>query len=301
MSRTTRKWAMLASTTAIIAIASIAGAGARAQSASSVAPSGVSQGAVADDASKLRVCADPNYLPFSNTAGEGFENKVAALLAKSMGRKLEYTWASYRGQGGFPNFLADNLQKHKCDVIMDLPYGDGEEGFTDAYYTSSYVFISRKDKNYGIHSMSMPVMRSIKIGYEEGTTPETALKMLNLLPNAVVYHISEDATASPEQLLQAVQDNKVGVMVTWKPAIGGFLNKFPDLVVTGVPTEEYGPGIPQVSYTYKMAIGVRPDDTNLKAALNDALKANKTQIASVLADYKVGVDKPPASNNWVNQ
>src|SRR5580692_5222052 len=69
----------------------------------------------------LRVCADPDYLPYSNRAGEGFENKVAAVLAQTMGRTLEYHWASYRGAGGFSNFLADNLDAGKCDVVMNLP------------------------------------------------------------------------------------------------------------------------------------------------------------------------------------
>src|ERR1700712_763754 len=119
MSRTITNWVMLAGTTPTIAISPVANA--HAQPASPA------------DTGALRFCADPNYLPFSNTAGEGFENKIAAVLAKSMGRQAEYVWAIYRGQGGFPNFLADNLEKHRCDVIMNLPYGDGEAGFTDPY------------------------------------------------------------------------------------------------------------------------------------------------------------------------
>src|ERR1700739_509425 len=109
--------------------------------------------AQSNDNKVLRVCADPDYLPFSNSAGQGFENKVAEVLAKTMGRQLEYRWASYRGHGGFSNFLADNLNAGKCDVVMDLPYGDNEEGFTNPYYTSSYVFISKTSNNYGITSM----------------------------------------------------------------------------------------------------------------------------------------------------
>jgi mxaJ protein len=287
MSRTTMHWPILACTTAIIAIVPLTGP--RAQSSSS------------DNTKVLRVCADPDYLPFSNAAGEGFENKVAVVLAASMGRKLEYQWASSRGEGGFSNFLADNLEKKKCDVVMDLPYGDQEEGFTKPYYVSSYVFISKKSNHYGIQTMSAPILRSIKIGYEDGTTPETALQMLNLVGNAVPYHIADDPSASPEQLLQAVQDNKVGVMITWEPAIGDFLKKYPDLEVRDVPAEEYAPGIPQVGYTYQMAIGIRPDDTELKAALNKALAANKPQIDAILAQYNVRLYGPSTPGAWVNQ
>jgi quinoprotein dehydrogenase-associated probable ABC transporter substrate-binding protein len=249
----------------------------------------------------LRVCADPNYLPFSNSAGQGFENKVAAQLAKTMGRTLEYRWASYRGPGGFSNFLADNLDAGKCDVVMNLPYGDNEEGYTNPYYTSSYVFISKADKNYDITSMRSLTLHPVKIGYEEETTPETALKMLDLTQNAVTFHVAEDPTASPEQFLQAVETGRVGVMITWEPAVGAFLKNYPDLTVTPVPAEEYGPGLPQVSYTYPMALGIRARDTALKDALNAALATSKPQIDAILADANVKSYKPPASVNYTNQ
>src|SRR5216683_6097349 len=74
-------------------------------------------------ANDLRVCADPDYLPFSNRAGQGFENKVAELTARSLGAQLVYTWASTRGQGGFGEFLARNLDSGKCDAVIDMPYG----------------------------------------------------------------------------------------------------------------------------------------------------------------------------------
>ena len=251
-----------------------------------------------DNNDVLRVCADPNYLPFSNSAGAGFENKVAEVLAKSMGRQLQYHWASYRGPGGFSNFLADNLEAGKCDVVMDLPYGDNEEGYTNPYYTSSYVFIA---KGNDITSMTELTRRPMKIGFEEDTTPQDALQMLDLTQEAVPFHVAEDPGASPEQFLQAVENNRVGVMITWEPAIGAFLKDYPDLKVHPVPTEEYQPGVPQVSYIYPMALGVRPKDTALKAALNTALAASQPQIAAILSDYDVRLYKQPAAVNFTNQ
>jgi mxaJ protein len=252
-----------------------------------------------DNSHMLRVCADPNYLPFSNRAGQGFENKVAELLAKSMGRQLEYQWASYRGEGGFSNFLADNLEAGKCDVVMDLPYGDNEVGFTNPYYTSSYVFISKANNN--ISSMTELTRRPMKIGFEEETTPETALQMLNLTQEAVIFHVADDPSASPEQFLQAVENDHVGVMITWEPAVGSFLKNYPDLKVYPVPTEEYGPGLPAVSYTYPMSLGIRLKDTALKAELNKAIAANQPQIAAILADYDVKLYKQPPAVNFTNQ
>jgi mxaJ protein len=249
----------------------------------------------------LRVCADPDYLPYSNRAGEGFENKIAELVAKAMGRTVEYTWASYRGHGGYSNFLADNLDARKCDVVMNLPHGDDEEGFTKPYYTSSYVFITRKDKHLHIRSMLSVSMRSIKIGFESDTTPETAIKMLGLIPNAVEFNIATNPQSSPKELLQAVQDGKVGVMVTWEPAVGNFLKDYPDLQIARVPTEEYGPGLPAVDYTYGMSMGVRKHDTALKDALDKVIVSQKDEIASTLAQFDVKLLPNPRHVNFPGQ
>ncbi|MDD2877421.1 MAG: transporter substrate-binding domain-containing protein [Acidiphilium sp.] len=249
----------------------------------------------------LRVCADPDYLPYSNRAGQGFENKVAELVAKAMGRKLEYTWASYRGHGGYSNFLAENLDAKKCDVVMNLPYGDHEEAYTKPYYRSSYVFITRKDKHYHIRSMNSVSLKSIKIGFEADTTPEIAIKMLDLINNAVEFNVASDPTASPRQLLQAVQDGKVGVMVTWEPAIGDFLKDYPDLQIARVPSEEYGPGLPAVGYTYDMSMGVRKGDTTLLDALNKVIASHKGAITATLAKYDVKLLPNPRHVNFPNQ
>ena len=235
----------------------------------------------------LRVCADPDYLPFSNRAGQGFENKVAELVAKAMDRKLEYHWASYRGHGGFSNFLATTLDSHKCDVVINLPTGDKEEAYTKPYYYSSYVFVTRKDKHYHIRSMNSVSLRKIKIGYESGTTPKIAIMELNLIENAVPYHVSSNPNASPKEMLQAVQDDKVGVMITWEPAVGDFLKDYPDLQLARVPSQEYGPGLPAVNYSYGMSMGVRKHDTALKDELNKVIASHKSQLTALLARYNV--------------
>jgi len=252
----------------------------------------IGAGPLAAHAGVLRVCADPDYLPFSNAAGEGFENKVAALVAGAMGDRVQYTWASYRGHGGYSNFLADTLDAKKCDVVMDLPTGDQEEGYTNPYYTSSYVFVSKKTNDYTISSMGSQPLRMLKIGYEEDTTPQTALMMLGLIGHSVPFHVSEDPAVSPDVMLQAVETGQVGVMITWQPAIGYDLKNYPDLAVSQVPAEEYGPGLPQVSYTYSMSLGVRPSDVALKAALNRALATEKNAIGAVLAQGGVKVFSP---------
>ena len=109
---------------------------------------------------------NPNYLPYSNRAGEGFENKIAEAVAKALGEKVEYTWASYRGPGGFPEFLSRTLEAKRCDLVMNIPYGSREERSTQPYYVSSYVFVFKKGKNYDITSMDSPILKELKVGFK---------------------------------------------------------------------------------------------------------------------------------------
>ena len=120
---------------------------------------------VSAEAKVLRVCADPDYPPYSNRAGQGFENKIADRVSKALGETVEYTWASYRADGGFPQFLASTLDAHKCDVVMDIPYGSREELTTRPYYISSYVFVFKKAKHYDVRSMDSPVLRPGQSGF----------------------------------------------------------------------------------------------------------------------------------------
>src|SRR5438876_7304364 len=146
-------------------------------------------------AAALRICADPDYLPYSNRAGEGFENKIAEAVAKALGATVEYTRASYRGRGGFPQFLATTLDANKCDVVMSIPYGSREELTTRPYYISSYVFVFQKAKKYDISSMDSPVLKRLKVGFERDTPAEDALKMRGMVPGSVVpFDISDEGS-----------------------------------------------------------------------------------------------------------
>ena len=248
----------------------------------------------------LRVCADSNYMPYSNLDGQGFENKVAAVIAQALGRKLEYHWASYRQPGGFSNFLSQDLDAGKCDIVMNLPYGDVEEDYTKSYYVSSYVFVTKTNAPYDITSMNSPALRTVKIGIEAGTPPETALKVLGLTTNIVAFNIAGDTQQSPKSMLEAVQDGKIGVLITWQPAIGYFLKDYPDLKAVAVPSEQYAPGIPAERFTFAMAMGVRKHDNALKQELDKAITDQHSEIHAILADYKVPL-RPSAVVNYPGQ
>lgn len=236
-------------------------------------------------AKALRVCADPDYLPYSNRAGEGFENKVAQGVAQSLGEKVDYTWASYRGHGGFSEFLSRTLDAGKCDVIMDIPYGSREELTTRPYYTSSYVFIFKKSRNYDISSMDSPVLQKLKIGFEEDTPPEDGLKLRGLISEAVPFTVADNPAQSPAAMLDAVENGKVDVMITWEPAIGAFLKKYPDLQVVAVPNGRI-PGGAEL-YAFPMAMGVREDDQALKSRLDAVIAKDRGKLLSILKQYNV--------------
>jgi len=188
-------------------------------------------------AKPLRVCADPDYLPYSNKAGQGFENKIAEAVAKMMGTTVEYTWANTRGEGGFPQFLQNTLEANKCDVVMSLPYGSAEAHTTQPYYTSSYVFVFKKKNNYNIESIDSPILKRLRLGFEEDTPVEDAIKIRGLYPKSTHFEVGANSDESPMEMLNAIQQARIDVLITWEPAIGAFLAKFPDFEVVPVPND----------------------------------------------------------------
>jgi len=238
----------------------------------------------------LRVCADPDYPPFSNRAGEGFENKIAEAIAAALGEKVEYTFANSRGHGGFPQFLANTLDANKCDVVMNIPYGSREELTTRPYYVSSYVFVFAKSRNYDIKSMDAPALKRVKIGFERETPVETALKIRSMLPGAVGFDIAEDTEQSPAAMLDALKTGKIDVLITWQPAIGYFLRNNSDLEVVAVPNER-ALGSPE-QYAFPMSMGVRAGNTALKERLDDVIRKHETELASILAESGVKLYTP---------
>jgi len=242
-------------------------------------------------ANALRVCADPDYLPYSNRAAEGFENKVAGAVAKWLGEPVEYTWASYRGHGGFPQFLSATLDAKKCDVVMSIPYGSREELTTRSYYVSSYVFVFPKSKNYRIATMDSPALRQLKVGFERDTPAEDALKMRGLIPGAgKAFGVSEDASESPATMLRALKSGQIDVLITWQPAVGAFLRDYPDFEVVAVPNSR-ALGPPE-QFAFPMSMGVRESDQALKQRLDDIIQKHQGELTAILEEHGVRLYTP---------
>ena len=236
-------------------------------------------------AAPLRVCADPDYLPYSNRAGEGFENKIAEAVAKALGEKLEYTWEDSRGHGGFPEFLARTLDAQKCDAVMNVPYGSREELTTQPYYVSSYVFVFKKSRNYDIKSMDSPVLKRAKIGFETDTPAENGLKMRGLVLAAVAFDVGSDSTQSPAAMLNALENGQIDVLITWQPAIGAFLKQHPGLEVLAIPNER-ALGAPE-QYAFPMSMGVRQGNESFRKRLDDVIAGHQPELTSILTQHGV--------------
>jgi mxaJ protein len=239
----------------------------------------------ASAAQPLRVCADPDYMPFSNRAGKGFENKIAQALGQQLGRPVVYTWASMRGPGGFDQFLHDTLNAGKCDVVIDVPYASENVLATRPYYVSSYVFVFPKKRNYDITSMDSPVLKTLKIGFEEETPAETGLKMRALILHSVPFDVGATPGESPQKVLDAIAAGKIAVAVTWEPAIGYFLRSRPDLQVVAVPNSRAMGSVEQ--YAFPMAMAARRGDTRTRDAIDAVIEKNKPVFTRILETYGV--------------
>jgi mxaJ protein len=238
----------------------------------------------------FRVCADPDYIPFSNRAGEGFENKVAEIVAKALGQTLEYVWGDTRGPGGFPEFLSRTLDAKRCDAVVGIPYGNREELTTRPYYVSSYVFVFKKNRKYDIRSMDSQVLRSLKIGLEGDTPVEDGVKIRGMLERATVFAVGSTSGMSPATMLDALDKGQIDVLITWEPAIGRFLSRYPDFELVGVPNTRTMGGPEQ--YVFPISFGVRQGDEALKQRLDQVILDNQSALNAILSQHGVRLYTP---------
>ena len=247
--------------------------------------SGGSAGAV--EPGPLRVCADPNNLPFSNNRGEGFENRLAEMVAASMHRDLAYTWwAERRG------FLRNTLGAGRCDLVMGMPYLDGVAS-THAYYVSSYVLVSRADRNLTFSSLAAPELRDLTIGVhligDDGanTPPADALAELGLVDNVRGYMIYGDYRDEmpPARLIEAVERGDIDVAAVWGP-LAGYYARQSAVPLRVTPITDTARFLPLV-FQFPIAMAVRKNEPGLRARLDAILDEKHAEIDALLVDYGV--------------
>lgn len=236
----------------------------------------------------LRVCADPNNLPFSNKALAGFENQVVARVAQAMGTSVAYVWwAQRRG------FIRNTLNAGLCDLIPGTIRTNGAVLTTNPYYRSSYVALVRREMDVPIRSLDDPRLRSLKIGVQiigddyANTPPAHALARRGIV-NVHGYRVLGDYNVpSPgAAIVHAVADRDIDVAMVWGPTAGYFAAK-EKVEMQMHRLEDSERGVASGPWVYDISMAVRKDDTSLHAALNRTLAELQPEIAAILRDFHI--------------
>ena len=241
----------------------------------------------------LRVCADPNNLPFSNSAGEGFENRIASLLGRELGLRVEYTWVP-QARG----FVRKTLNAGVCDVIMGVPSDYGPLRTTKPYYRSTYALVYRADATFRVASLDAPALRGIRIGLQVigddyyNTPPAQALAARGIVDNVTGFPIFGNyALPNPEaRIIDAVSSRQIDVAIAWGPLAGYFAARAPvALTVVALPALQDSAADP---VAFDIAVGVRRTSTVLADILDQLLEKRRGEIATILAEYHVPLARP---------
>ena len=233
------------------------------------------------DRDVLRVCADPNNLPFSDEKGEGFENKLAELFADKLGKKLAYTY--YPQATGFVRMT---LGSHRCDVIMGYPQGGEMVQNTNPYYQTAYALVTKSGGPLdGIDTLGDPRLQGKRIGVVAGTPPATYLVAHGLMANTKPYPLTVDTRvdSSGGTMMKDLASGEIDAAVLWGPIAGYHASRAsPPMHVQLLLKDTGGPHL-----VYHIAMGVRPSDQNWKRQLNKLIAENHSAINQVLLDFGV--------------
>ncbi len=239
----------------------------------------------------LRVCSDPANLPFSNQKGEGFENRIADIVADELKIPVEYTW--------FPQatgFIRRTLFAKACDVVIGFAQGDEFVLNTNHYYRSTYALLYRKGKGLdGVDSLADERLKGRRIGIIAGTPPGDVMTTMGLMGHARPYPLTVDRRyESPaERMIEDIRSGEVDAGVLWGPIAGFFARRGgEELVVAPLVKEATGPRM-----AYRITMGVRQGDDVWKRQLNDIVAKRQGDMDKVLLDY--GVPLLDESNNLI--
>ena len=236
----------------------------------------------------LRVCADADNLPFSNQKGEGYENKIADLIAKEWNSRLEYVWWPIRR--GYYRMLNGTY----CDVVIESPVGLDMAGATKPYYRSGYMFLSRKGSRLeDINSLADPRLKKLKIGVNlfvstdgEHSPPEMALSRYGVVGNLMGYSTAYDDTTRPEDIINGVAKRDVDLAIVWGPMAGYYVKRSSvPLVLTPIAAEkDSATGYPM---QYNIGMAVRRRDREFRDSLQKVIDRKSPQIQGLLKEYGV--------------
>ena len=232
------------------------------------------------DRSALRVCADPGNLPFSYRAEEGFENKIAHLLAEDLGVPVRYTW--------FPQttgFVRNTLGARKCDLVIGISLGFELLQNSNPYYRSSYALVYRSDSGLAIESLTDPALKDLRLGVVARTPPATIMARQGLLGNTRPYHLMADTRFNKpgKKMVEDVVAGEIDVGVLWGPIAGYYALKHdaPLTVVSMIGK----PG--ETRLDFRITMGLRFNEPDWKHQINDLIAKKQVEINAILMDYGV--------------
>lgn len=245
----------------------------------------------AEESQPLRVCADPDDLPSSNRERQGFENKIAELVAQELGTDLSFYWWPYQR-----GLVRNTLKADQCDILISVPKDYDPVLVTKAYYRSAYVLIYRSDRKLGLHSLDDPALKQLKIGAQINMPPYDALGNRGLMENVTSYNPffdpqDTDPASRPQKLIDDVVAGTIDVALAWGPLAGYFVKQHPSPTLEVVPLDDEG----TLPMTFEFSMGVRRGDRELKARLEGVLERKQVEIRKILEDYGVPLLplKPP--------
>jgi quinoprotein dehydrogenase-associated probable ABC transporter substrate-binding protein len=247
------------------------------------------------DPKLLRVCADPHNLPFSTDKGEGFENKLAELMAAQLGKGLAYAWYPQA-----PGFVRNTLAAYKCDVLMGIPQGDDLVQVTNPYYRTAYALVVKADSDLkGVDTISDPRLKGKRIGIVAGTPPADNMAVNGLMANAKPYPLVVDTRvdSSAAAMMHDLAAGEIDAGILWGPMAGYYARSAgAEVAVVPLVKEKSGPRL-----AYYIAMGVRFADQEWKRLLNRKIAENQDAINKLLRSFGVplldGNDRPLATNS----
>jgi len=234
------------------------------------------------DPKTLRVCADPNNLPFSNDKGEGFENKIAQLLAQKLGKDLAYTY--YPGSTGF---VRNTLNAHVCDLILGMPQGNDLVQPTNPYYRTSYAIVARAGSDVAdLKSLDDPRLKEAgrRIGLVANTPPGDILAVNGLLRAVKPYALVVDTRVeSPSaDMIRDLAKGEIDIAILWGPFAGYYAKKAGSAFTITPIGDAQG-----ARMSFRIGFGVRHSDQNWKRELNQFIAQSQPALDRILLDYGV--------------
>ncbi|MEZ0231632.1 MAG: quinoprotein dehydrogenase-associated putative ABC transporter substrate-binding protein [Methylophilaceae bacterium] len=233
------------------------------------------------DPTEFKVCADPDNLPYSNVKQEGFEDKIAALIAEDMGKKLSFAYAYYR-QG----FLRNTINAYRCDVIMSTTSDNDALLTSKPYYRSTHVFVYRKDSGYNIKDWDAPDLHQAVIGIVGEGPASRPLADHGLMGNARPYRLQRDLNFPPGYMIDDLVKGDIDVAIMWGP-IAGYYAKQAKIPLVVVPIPEYEDVNVHGKESWNISLAVRKKDKERLVAIQEVLDRRQDDILKILDEYGV--------------